>query len=85
MRDGCQTFFHPDPVIDGKIAKFLHEAAGPVNRRSHRSLCISKPEENIFAVLRKKARSGLEHACLAAMLVSIVTEAPIASRLLFVP
>src|ERR1700733_393812 len=44
--------------------KFLHEAAGPADGCSHRSLSFPKAEKDIFAMLRKKTRAGLNHHCL---------------------
>ena len=53
-------------MVDGQIVQFLHEAARPSNRRAHGAACISESKEDIFAVLRKKSRSGLQRPRLLA-------------------
>ncbi len=52
-------------MIDWKIGKCLHEAAGPTNGGDHRAFCLAESEENLFAVLREKSRAGLQRAGLA--------------------
>ena len=46
--------------------QLLHEAARPTNRCLHRARRVAEAEENILAVLGKKAGTGLQHTRLAA-------------------
>ena len=55
------ALFHPHPMIDREIVELLHQSARPADGSIHRTFGLPEAEEYIFAVLRKKSRSGLQH------------------------
>src|SRR5581483_100170 len=59
-------FLNPDPVIRGNVFNFLHQTTRPANLRSHRTLDVSEPEEDILTMLRQKTGAGLHSSRLLA-------------------
>src|SRR5690242_1135929 len=58
------ALFYPDTVVRRKIAKLLHQPAGPANGNMYRFLGLPEAEENFLTMLREESGAGLQLACL---------------------
>src|SRR6516162_1841903 len=63
---GRRTFLHPDAMVEWKIVEGLSKTAWQTNCCTHGRFCAAEAEEQFFAVLRQKSRTGLYHAELSA-------------------
>src|SRR5580693_10691633 len=52
-------------MVEGQITELLHQPAGPMDRRPHGAFRLAQPEKYFLTMLRKKARSRLQHTRLS--------------------
>src|SRR5579864_1479367 len=54
------ALFYPDTVVRRKIAKLLHQPAGPANGNMYRFLGLPEAEENFLTMLGEESGAGLQ-------------------------